>query len=88
MRVCVTEWHIKTGSRTFYTTCPVANAITPLLPAGQVAHVYHDAVVVKDGNLKTVSRGEFPQDVTARIERFDCGDKLVPFEFDLELEKA
>lgn len=83
MKVSVTDWHIKTGCKASYTSCPVANAITPLLPAGQYAFVYHDAFYVKGGK-DPGTRITFPGVVADWIRDYDAGHGGEPFEFELD----
>lgn len=83
MKVIVTQDHIKNGMRYSSTLCPIAlslreHGVAPTVGAAN-AGLY--------GKNGFFYRGRLPDAAQLFVARFDEGDKVEPFEFDLELER-
>ncbi len=84
LHVKVEDYHIRCGVPNSGGRCPVALAVEPMLPVGVQPVVTLLGVSGWDGK-QFVSQGELPVDAARWISRFDKGEKVEPFEFDLTL---
>jgi len=86
LRVKVEYYHIICGKPNAGEKCPVALALTAMLPAGQRALVGLGFFSVCVGEKTLLSTHDLPDEATRFIRAFDSGDKVEPFEFALPLE--
>ena len=84
LAVKVEEYHIKCASRGTSESCPIALALTPLLPAGQRASVGFGWFGIFEGS-KLLDTYELPQNATNFIRDFDNRRPVQPFEFEMEI---
>ena len=85
LHVKVDEYHIKCASRGTSESCPIALALTPMLPAGRHASVGFGWFGVVEGG-KQVESYDLPQNATDFIRDYDQRRKVEPIEFDVEVE--
>ena len=87
LRVKVEDMHIRCGVHGTSESCPVALALTPLLPAGKRASVGFGwfGVLLEPGgpHLETY---DLPQSATDFIRDYDQRKPVEPFEFEVEVE--
>ena len=84
--VRVEEMHIRCGARSAPGKCPIALAITPLLPAGKRASVGPKWFNVIDTEAnRDEGRHPLPSTAWDFVYRFDGGFKVEPFEFQVEV---
>ena len=84
LKIQVGEYQIKNGFRDCPNFCPVKFAVDIRLPAFWKCKVYqfHVRVGNKRGSWVDVP---LPADVSARIQRYDEGGGMDPFEFVLDV---
>lgn len=85
MLIRVTQEDIDHGQRGFCATCPVALAATRA--AGREIRIGYSTWLAGTvtGWLQGERSGPLPKAVSEFIDRFDAGDPVQPFEFELEL---
>lgn len=89
LRVRVEDYHIRTGEKRSCMKCPVANAITPMLPAGQYVKLDEGLIQVLCDGQHLYSQ-EMPDAVKDFITAFDKewagrSGTPEPFEFDMRI---
>lgn len=77
VRVDVTEGDIQRGWRLDCQECPIALAVSRAV--GQPAHVDHLVVVLLDSQESV----NLPLDVRDRMLKYDAGEPMQPFSFEL-----
>ena len=82
LHVKVEDYHIKCGVPGTGGFCPIALAVTPLLPAGQTAVVTRICVAVWSGQ-QILDTYDLPNEASRFTMDFDSGKQVSPFEFDL-----
>jgi hypothetical protein len=87
MKVRVEDYHIRCGANGVSDRCPIALAITPMLPAGHKARVY-GGVCTFESELMVSSPMHLPPEARAFVERFDKKEPVQPFEFELLVWEA
>lgn len=83
MKVIVTQDHINNGMKNCTKLCPIALALREHGVAPSVG-ASHAGLYIDNGFWY---RGRLPDAAQLFVARFDEGDKVEPFEFDLELER-
>lgn len=88
LRVKVDDYHIRCGQRNSARHCPLALAITPMLPAGQYVNIGHGwwQVVESETHSILLECMDLPCAATEFVRRFDRGEQVEPFEFDAVME--
>lgn len=86
LKVKVQEYHIENGKRESATCCPIALAVTALLPAFHVAEVTLTTVDVRNRRAELKCMVPLPDHAIRWIERFDSKRPVEPFGFELEID--
>lgn len=85
--VQVADYHVRTGTRDCPDGCPVKHAIDVRLPAFWKARVWSFHVGIRNAKGSWIDI-PLPDDVAKRIETFDTGGSMEPFEFELWIPDA
>lgn len=89
LRVEVTRYHINNGRRKDCRKCPIAIAMTPLLPAGYFAIVGPITTMIRMmlGNDDVfVDSVMMPSVVHQWISAYDAGEPMGPFAFEIDMD--
>ena len=84
--VTVTKTDIAKGERKGRCTCPIARALKRCLPKADGIYVYPASVWVHLPAVTSLSIGHLPPDAKRFVERFDGGEAVEPFTFNLKFE--
>ncbi len=86
MKITVTQEHIDGGVKDSPWACPIARAL-PRAPAGYDYEVFEDRVHLWSSR-EGARYSYLPEEARLFVAKFDNGEAVEPFEFELDLPEA
>lgn len=85
MKIEVTQYHIDNGSKAHACLCPIALAISDATGVDDIRVNYTTAMVTRWFEDKEPVRTHYhmPTEASQFVDRYDTGDLVSPFEFEL-----